>query len=147
MVTASEIRGQWNQLKGQIKERWGEFTDNEFTQMQGNTDQLIGVIQKKTGTARQEIEKFLSSALQDAESTASSTMETARQFAAKATDTASKVTEAVRGQYSQISNKFSDTCEEARGVVRSQPGVSVGVAFAAGIVGGAILGILMRPSR
>ncbi|HEX2988653.1 MAG TPA: CsbD family protein [Chloroflexota bacterium] len=56
--------GQWNQLKGKIKERWGELTDDDIMQTQGNIDQLIGKIQEKYGGTteeiRQEIEEMRS---------------------------------------------------------------------------------------
>lgn len=147
MLTSAELKGQWNQLKGQIKERWGDFTDNEYLQMQGGTDQLIGIIQKKTGSARQEIEKFLSGTLGGAESAAANAMEGVRQAASKATDAASRAGDAVRDQYDRIADGMSDTYDNARDMVRRQPEVSVGVAFAAGVLGGAILGLLMRSSR
>jgi uncharacterized protein YjbJ (UPF0337 family) len=147
MVSATEIKGQWNRIKGRIKEQWGDFSDNEFMQMQGNTDQLIGVIQKKTGAARQEIERFLDETLHGAGATADSAMEGVRHFAAKATEAVSHAGEAARDQFGRINERMSETYEDAREVVRNQPGVSVGVAFAAGVIGGAIIGILLRPGK
>ncbi|MBL8814886.1 MAG: CsbD family protein [Planctomyces sp.] len=147
MVSASEIKGNWNQLKGLIRERWGEFTDNEFLQMQGNSDQLIGVIQKKTGAARQDVEKFLNGVLKGAESTVSDALEDGRQLTSKAAEAAARIGSAAREQYGRISERVSETYDDAQELVRNQPGVSVGVAFAAGLVGGAIIGLLLRPSR
>jgi len=36
------IAGNWKQLKGKVKERWGEFTDDELDQLEGKRDQIIG---------------------------------------------------------------------------------------------------------
>ncbi len=53
------ISGQWNQIKGKVKERWGELTDDDLMQAQGKFEQLVGVIQKRTGQARNTIESEL----------------------------------------------------------------------------------------
>jgi len=43
----NDIRGNWNEFKGEAKERWGELTDDELLQVEGKRDQLVGMIQKK----------------------------------------------------------------------------------------------------
>lgn len=50
------IKGEWKQFKGKIKEQWGDLTDDELTQIKGNRDQLLGLIQSKYGIAKQEAE-------------------------------------------------------------------------------------------
>ncbi|MHB8897537.1 MAG: CsbD family protein [Thermoguttaceae bacterium] len=52
-----QIKGSWNQVKGQAKEKWGELTDDELTQVAGKRDQLLGVLQRKYGYAKEEAEK------------------------------------------------------------------------------------------
>lgn len=47
MLTREELQGHWNQVKGQIQERWGEITNDELREVEGNTDQLVGLIQQK----------------------------------------------------------------------------------------------------
>ncbi len=54
-----QMVGQLNQLKGKIKERWGELTDDDIMQTQGNIDQLIGKIQEKYGGTTEEIRREL----------------------------------------------------------------------------------------
>ncbi|HEY8489648.1 MAG TPA: CsbD family protein [Dehalococcoidia bacterium] len=51
--------GRWNQVKGKIREAWGNLTDDELEQTKGNRDQLIGKIQEKTGESREKIEERL----------------------------------------------------------------------------------------
>ncbi|MCB0109030.1 MAG: CsbD family protein [Caldilineaceae bacterium] len=51
------LRGNWNQLKGSVKERWGELTENEVAEAEGNYDQLVGKIQERYGYERQEAER------------------------------------------------------------------------------------------
>ena len=45
------FKGQWNQLKGSVKESWGKITDNELTQAEGDYDKVVGLIQERYGLA------------------------------------------------------------------------------------------------
>jgi uncharacterized protein YjbJ (UPF0337 family) len=51
------IEGQWKQLKGRVKEKWGDLTDDELDEIAGRQDQLVGRIQERYGIARDEAEK------------------------------------------------------------------------------------------
>jgi len=53
-------QGRWKQVRGKLRETWGELTDNELDRYAGRRDLLIGHIQEKTGEVRAEIEKTLS---------------------------------------------------------------------------------------
>jgi uncharacterized protein YjbJ (UPF0337 family) len=50
------IEGKWQQLRGSIREQWGKLTDDDVDVIAGKRDQLIGVLQQRYGTARDEIE-------------------------------------------------------------------------------------------
>ena len=47
------IEGGWSQFSGGVQERWGELTDDDVAELDGNKDQLIGKIQERYGIARQ----------------------------------------------------------------------------------------------
>ncbi|MFN3323904.1 MAG: CsbD family protein [Bryobacteraceae bacterium] len=51
------LKGNWNQLKGSIKERWGRLTDDEITEISGRKDKLIGKLQEKYGMTVEEAER------------------------------------------------------------------------------------------
>lgn len=57
------IEGEWKQLKGAMKEKWGELTQDEIDQTDGETEKLIGKIQAKYGygyeKARDEVNSWL----------------------------------------------------------------------------------------
>ena len=53
------LQGKWRELRGQIKAKWGQLTDDELDEIGGNYDMLIGRIQQKYGAAREEIEQDL----------------------------------------------------------------------------------------
>jgi len=46
------IEGQWKQLKGRVKERWGDLSDDEFDRIEGKRDLLVGRIQERYGISR-----------------------------------------------------------------------------------------------
>ena len=140
MLTREELQGQWNQVKGQIRERWAEITDDDLQKVRGNTDQLVGLIQEKTGTARKEVEKFLQSSVDQGSSMINQASESARQYAHKASEN-------LQEQYHHVSDQVRASYEDAEDMVRSRPVESIGVAFGAGLIAGAILSLVFRSGR
>jgi uncharacterized protein YjbJ (UPF0337 family) len=59
------LKGKWMQFKGQIKEKWGQITDDELDQINGQRDQLVGKIQERYGlakdTANRELDALIAS--------------------------------------------------------------------------------------
>lgn len=57
------LEGKWKQLKGSVKEHWGELTDDELDKAAGRYDKLAGLIQERYGYAKdqaeQELDEFL----------------------------------------------------------------------------------------
>jgi uncharacterized protein YjbJ (UPF0337 family) len=51
------IEGNWQQLKGRVKEQWGDLTDDDFDVVAGRRDQLAGKIQERYGIAKDEAER------------------------------------------------------------------------------------------
>jgi uncharacterized protein YjbJ (UPF0337 family) len=56
-VNTDTVQGNWQQLKGKIKEQWGKLTDDDLTYLEGKQDQLAGKIQERYGIARGEAER------------------------------------------------------------------------------------------
>lgn len=52
-----QVRGEWREAKGKVREQWGKLTDHDLDVIAGRRDQLIGVLQKRYGQARDEIER------------------------------------------------------------------------------------------
>lgn len=50
------IEGKWDQLKGSVKEQWGDLTDDELTEIAGKRDKLAGKLQERYGWAKDEVE-------------------------------------------------------------------------------------------
>lgn len=53
------IEGKWEQVKGSVKEKWGDLTDDDLTQIAGKKDKLAGKLQEKYGWTKEEVEKNL----------------------------------------------------------------------------------------
>ena len=50
-------KGQWKQFRGQVKEQWGNLTDDDLDQIDGKREQLLGAVQKRYGIAKDEAER------------------------------------------------------------------------------------------
>lgn len=51
------MKGDWKQFKGKIREKWGQFTDDELDKVQGRREQFEGLLQKKLGLAKDEAKR------------------------------------------------------------------------------------------
>lgn len=51
------IEGNWKEIKGKIKAKWGDLTDDDLDVIQGRRDQLIGALQKRYGWAKDQAER------------------------------------------------------------------------------------------
>jgi len=58
-ATKQKWQGRWEQLRGKAKKLWGNLTDDELTRVEGDYDQLIGLVNERTGKTREEIERML----------------------------------------------------------------------------------------
>ncbi|UJP65908.1 CsbD family protein [Mongoliitalea daihaiensis] len=54
-----KIKGNWNEMKGKLKEKYADLTDDDLMYAEGQEDQLLGKLQQKTGAAKEELSKFL----------------------------------------------------------------------------------------
>ncbi len=57
--TTNKIKGNWNVIKGKLKQEYGDLTDDDLTYVEGKEDELLGRIQKKTGRTQEELQKFI----------------------------------------------------------------------------------------
>ena len=52
-----QIEGKWKQLKGRVRETWGDLTDDDLDKINGKRDRLAGLVQEKYGVAKDEAER------------------------------------------------------------------------------------------
>ena len=132
-INVQGLQGQWNQLKGEVKKKWGQLTDDDLRWSNGNIDQLIGRIQERTGEKREAIEKYFDQLTSQGASAFSSAVETVGHAATEATNR-------LRDGYSQMSDTARDQYGHAREVVVRNPMQWVAAAFGIGFLAGMIAG-------
>jgi len=54
-----ELKGKWNELKGKLKQKYGDLTEDDLRYVEGKEDELLGNLQKKLGKTRQELSSEL----------------------------------------------------------------------------------------
>jgi len=59
------FEGKWKEMRGQLKEWWGELTDDELEQANGNAEQIVGLLQQKYGYTREAAEKEFNRRIED----------------------------------------------------------------------------------
>ena len=52
-----QVRGNWNQAKGELKKQWGKLTDDDFSTINGERDKLVGRIQERYGYAKDQAQR------------------------------------------------------------------------------------------
>jgi uncharacterized protein YjbJ (UPF0337 family) len=58
------VKGTWNELKGKLKQTYGNLTDDDLKYEEGKEDELLGRLQKKTGKTKDDLKKWFHSAKQ-----------------------------------------------------------------------------------
>ena len=58
-MNKEQFKGNWNQLKGEIKKKWGKFTDDELLQVEGDYDKFEGKAQELYGDKKEESTEWL----------------------------------------------------------------------------------------
>ena len=148
MITQEEMKGRWNEIRGRIKEKWGQLTDDDLRQAEGNTDQLIGLIQRKTGEGREQINRFFESFTQSGSEGVSGMASQAQDAMHKATETVQRYGQDAQRYmnegYEQASRQVQQQMHQAEEMVRQKPVESLAVAFGTGVITGVLLALVMR---
>ena len=137
MINQQVLQGNWNEIKGKIKSKWGQLTNDDVKSFDGNVDQLLGLIQRKTGEGRESVERFLNEVTANGSSTVTHVAETVGEYAhqagAKIQDGAMQAVDSVRHGY-----------DEAEEMVRRRPAESATVCFGAGVLTGLVVALLIH---
>jgi uncharacterized protein YjbJ (UPF0337 family) len=144
MVNQQTLQGNWNEIKGKLRSKWGALTNDDVQNFNGNVDQLVGLIQRKTGEARNSIETYLEELTSNGNSVTSSMGKSVSQAAETvrgyATQAAERMPESMRQAQDQLRERYG----QAEHMVREKPVESMAVCFGAGVFVGVLMGIMMR---
>ena len=122
MMNQQILEGNWNEIKGKLRQKWGQLTDDDLPQIRGDAEQIIGIIQRKTGEAREAIEEYL----QEISGGAALAAATVRDYAQHASD--------------QVCAGY----DQAERFVRDRPGESLLVCFGVGLITGVVIALSLR---
>ncbi len=56
-MNVDQVKGHWHELKGKIKQRWAKITDDDLLLIEGNAEELAGIVQKRYGVAKDDARK------------------------------------------------------------------------------------------
>jgi uncharacterized protein YjbJ (UPF0337 family) len=131
------LQGNWNEIKGKLRHKWGQLTNDDIQSFDGNVDRLLGLIQRKTGEGREAVERFLDDVTTNSSSAMNEAAEAVRDYAQQAGERiqegAQQTAEAVRQGY-----------EDAQNLVRRRPSESAAVCFGAGVLTGLVVALLIH---
>jgi uncharacterized protein YjbJ (UPF0337 family) len=54
-----QIKGSWNELKGKLKQQYGNLTDDDLVFSEGKEDELLGRLQKKLGKSKDDVRQMI----------------------------------------------------------------------------------------
>jgi uncharacterized protein YjbJ (UPF0337 family) len=133
-VNTQAIQGQWNTIRGKVKEKWGQLTEDDLQMLGGSIEQVIGKIQRKTGEQREKIEHFIN------ELVTNPSVERAKEATMSyAQDTA----ERVRETYGSARDYAAQQYNSAGEVVSNRPVESLAVVLGAGMITGVLVGLIL----
>jgi uncharacterized protein YjbJ (UPF0337 family) len=59
MENITELKGNWNETKGKLKQKFAELTENDLLLIEGKQDEMLGRLQIKLGKTKEEIKKLI----------------------------------------------------------------------------------------
>ncbi len=136
-VNKQVLEGNWNEIKGKLRERWGQVSGDELESAHGNVEQLVGAIQRRTGEARESVEEYLEQLTSNSASAVAQAAESLRGYA----DVAKESVE-------EAAHYAADTMragyEKTEGFIKKRPMESLAVCFGAGLITGVVVALSMR---
>lgn len=137
MVNQQTLQGNWNEIKGKLRTKWGQLTNDDVQTFDGNIERLVGLIQRKTGEARGSVEHYLEEVTGNGAASFAQAAETAKEYASQAAESLQQTSK-------QAADSIKHGYEEAEKMVRERPAESLAVCFGAGILVGLVVGVMMR---
>jgi uncharacterized protein YjbJ (UPF0337 family) len=56
-MTKLELKGSWNEVKGKLKQKYAQLTDDDLTFAEGKDDELLGRLQQKLGKSKEDLRR------------------------------------------------------------------------------------------
>lgn len=147
MISAQELQGKWSSIRGKVKEKWGQLTEDDLMIAGGNVDQLVGKIEQKTGETRQAIESFFSDLMRGGGGQSGGIGHVVHEAYEHTRDALGKSRDAVQHVGEQAAQRARDGYRRAEHLVQDYPATSVASAFMGGVLTGIAIGLLLVGDR
>jgi uncharacterized protein YjbJ (UPF0337 family) len=138
MIDQLVLEGNWNEIQGKLRQKWGQLTDDDVLQFRGDAQEMIGVIHRRTGEAREAIEQYLQEVCDRDASALGTAAEAIR-------DVTQHAGEALQQKARQAADGVRAGYDGAERFVRDRPAESLAVCFGIGVITGVVLAWWLRP--
>jgi uncharacterized protein YjbJ (UPF0337 family) len=136
--------GSWNEIKGKLRQKYAQLTDDDLQFAEGKAEELLGKLQARLGVGADHLQKTLSELKNEVEAAADSVSgkyEAAKHKVAEvAHDVTAKVSEKAGAVYDDACHKAHTWRDEGEAYVREQPRT----ALVSALVAGFLIGLLIR---
>jgi uncharacterized protein YjbJ (UPF0337 family) len=133
----TQFEGNWKQMKGRVKERWGKLTEDDLTVIDGRRDQLEGMIQERYGYAKERARKEIDEWYRAMESDLAEQIETLRSGIQSLASTVERIAEE---QLPHARSKAREVLNEAEDALKRNPLAVVAIVLGLGF----LIGVIMR---
>lgn len=137
MANQATMAGNWNEMKGHVRSKWGQITDDMIEQYKGNMDALVGMIQRTTGETKDKVQEYLNGACEEGADLYCRASEAVRTGAEQAMEQA-------REGAKYVGDSVKAGADQAGKMIQARPLESLMFTFGAGIVAGLALGLILR---
>ena len=133
----TRVEGNWKQMKGRVKERWGRLTDDDLTAIAGRRDQLEGMIQERYGYAKERTRNEIEDWYRSMGSDLAEQIETLRSGIQNLSSTVERI---AKEQFPRAHSRATEALNDAEEAVKRNPLVVVAIALGLGL----LIGVLTR---
>ncbi len=137
MVNQTVLEENWNDIKATLKSKWQQLSDHELRGFKGSADELVQMIQRRTGQAKTAIENQLEEMVTQGRSIQ-------KQVGQYVSGTASQAGEACGDGYDLAAQKLADGYKQASRYAKENPGAAVAILLGSGLLAGLGVAMLMR---
>ena len=137
MVNQTVLEENWNDIKATLKSKWQQLSDHELRGFKGSADELVQMIQRRTGQAKTAIENQLEEMVTQGRSIQ-------KQVGQYVSGAASQAGEACGEGYDLAAQKLADGYKQASRYAKENPGAAVAILLGSGILAGLGVAMLMR---
>ncbi len=137
MVSQQVVHANWSDVKGEILTKWEQVTDHDLTSFKGSVTELVGIIQQKTGHARETIEHELNQIIAGGSVIMSRAAETV-------SEVVQQTGERFHDGYEYAAYQADEAHQQAEAIIKSRPIETAMILFGGGVAVGVLIGLTLR---